>query len=106
MCAALPPLCPFTISAHAQSQTLLQAAVLTAVAVGPVDQAVPLAGTRVHGVVLLTAAEEALHQENGYSIRRGKKARWKLFLVAEVLPVMHLDPHLAAFAGDDSIVDP
>lgn len=65
-CAALPPLCPFTIFAHAQSQTLLQAAVLAAIAVGPVDQAVPLAGTRVHGIVLLTAAEETLHQKNGH----------------------------------------
>lgn len=65
-CAALPPLSPFTISAHAQSQTLLQAAVLAAVAVGPVNQAVPLAGARVHGVILLTAAEEALHQKNGH----------------------------------------
>lgn len=53
-------LCAFTISAHAQSQTLLQAAVLAAVTVSSVNQAVPLAGTRVHGIVLLAATEETL----------------------------------------------
>lgn len=31
-----------TVAAHAQSQALLQPAVLAAVAVGPVDEAVPL----------------------------------------------------------------
>ncbi|TNN78132.1 hypothetical protein EYF80_011637 [Liparis tanakae] len=41
-------------------QTLLQAAVLAAVPVRSVDQAVPLAGTGVHRVVLLAATEEAL----------------------------------------------
>ncbi len=59
-------LCVFTISAHAQSQTLLQAAVLAAVPVSSVDQAVPLAGTRVHGIVLLAATEEALDTQRTY----------------------------------------
>lgn len=53
-------LCVFTISAHAQSQTLLQTAVLAAVAVSSVDEAIPLAGARVHGIVLLAAAKETL----------------------------------------------
>lgn len=53
-------LCVFTISAHAQSQTLLQSAVLAAVPVRPVDQTVPLAGTRVHSIVLLAATEKTL----------------------------------------------
>jgi len=49
-----------TISAHAQSQTLLQTAVLAAVPVCSVNQTVPLAGTRVHGIVLLASTEETL----------------------------------------------
>lgn len=56
-------LCPLTVSAHAQRQALLQAAVLATVTVSPVDQTVPLAGTRIHGIVLLTAAEEALNKQ-------------------------------------------
>lgn len=61
--STVPSLCPLTVSAHAQRQAFLQAAVLAAVSVGPVDQTVPLAGTRIHGIVLLTAAEEALNKQ-------------------------------------------
>ena len=50
----------FTVSAHAQRETLLKPAVLAAVAVGPVDEAVPLAGAGVRRIVLLTASEETL----------------------------------------------
>lgn len=53
----------FTISAHAQSQTLLKTAVLATIAVRSVNQTVPLAGARVHGVVLLAATEEALQAQ-------------------------------------------
>ncbi len=51
-----------TITAHAQCQTLLQAAVLAAVAIGPVNKAVPLPGAGVHCIVLLTSPEEALDE--------------------------------------------
>lgn len=61
--STVPSLYPLTVSAHAQRQALLQAAVLATVTVSPVDQAVPLAGTRIHGIVLLTAAEEALSKQ-------------------------------------------
>ena len=63
----------FTIAAHAQSEALLQPAVLAAVAVGAVDEAAPLAGAGVHGIVLLAASEEPLdveketHRESGQS---------------------------------------
>lgn len=53
----------FTISAHAQSQTLLKTAVLATIAVRSVNQTVPLAGARVHGVVLLAATEETLEAQ-------------------------------------------
>lgn len=49
-----------TISRHSKSKTLLQSAVLAAVAVRPVDEAVPLAGTRVGRIVLLAPSEETL----------------------------------------------
>lgn len=73
MCT-VPPLCPLTVSAHAQRQALLQAAVLAAVTVRPVDQTVPLPGTRIHGVVLLTAAEEALNKQKRHQLL----AHWRL----------------------------
>lgn len=61
--STVPSLCLLTVSAHAQRQALLQAAVLATVTVSPVDQTVPLAGTRIHGIVLLAAAEEALNKQ-------------------------------------------
>lgn len=41
---------------------------LAAVTVGSVNQAVPLTGTRVHGIVLLAATEETLntHKKTKY----------------------------------------
>lgn len=54
-----------TVSGHSQSQTLLQAAVLAAVAVGSVDEAVPLTGTGVGRVVLLAPSEETLIKKQG-----------------------------------------
>lgn len=81
---------------------------LAAVTVSPVDQTVPLAGTRIHGVVLLTAAEEALNKQKC----RQPLAHWRLnWNKREVRKEgtsgsLRLFPsHLAAFAGDDSIVD-
>lgn len=49
-----------TISGHAQSQALLQAAVLASVAAGAVNGAVLLTGAGVGHVTLLAAAKEAL----------------------------------------------
>lgn len=55
------PRAGLTVAGHAQRQAFLQAAVLAAVAVGAVDQAVPLPGAGVAGVVLLAPPEESLH---------------------------------------------
>lgn len=54
--------CPhiLTVSRHAQSQALLQAAVLAPVSTGAVDGAVLLTGAGVGHITLLAAAEEAL----------------------------------------------
>lgn len=54
--------CPhiLTISGHAQSQALLQAAMLASVTAGAVDGAVLLTGAGVGHITLLAAAEEAL----------------------------------------------
>lgn len=49
-----------SVSGHAQSQALLQAAVLASVAAVSVDGAVLLTGTGVGHVTLLATAEEAL----------------------------------------------
>lgn len=95
----VPPLCPLTVSAHAQRQALLQAAVLAAVTVSPVDQTVPLPGTRIHGVVLLTAAEEALNKQKRHQLLA------HCWLKGDIGVIWVFPPHLAAFAGDDSIVD-
>lgn len=48
------------------------------------------------------APEEWTH----HRVRHGRKDGWTLDSVAEVLLFSYLDPHLAALAGDDSIVDP
>jgi len=53
-----------TISGHAQSQALLQAAVLASVAAGSVNGAVLLTGAGVGHIALLAAAEEALRNKN------------------------------------------
>ena len=106
----------FTVAAHAQSQALLQPAVLAAVAVGAVDEAAPLAGAGVHGVVLLAASEEPLEEEEEEETRRGSgQERWSGGTPAgndkegtggngQKNVVEMFD--LAAFAGDDPIVDP
>lgn len=49
-----------TISAHALGQALLQAAVLAAVATGPVDLTVALPGAGVRHGGLLAASEKSL----------------------------------------------
>lgn len=49
-----------SVSGHAQSQALLQAAVLASVAAGSVNGAVLLTGAGVGHIALLAAAEEAL----------------------------------------------
>lgn len=49
-----------TVSGHSQSETFLQAAMLAAVPVGSVNEAVPLTGAGVGCVVLLTPSEESL----------------------------------------------
>lgn len=49
-----------SISGHAQSQALLQAAVLASVAAGAVNGAVLLTGAGVGHITLLAAAKEAL----------------------------------------------
>lgn len=49
-----------TVSGHSEGETFLQAAVLAAVAVCSVDEAVPLARAGVRCIVLLTASEETL----------------------------------------------
>lgn len=54
------PRAPLTIAGHAQRQAFLQAAVLAAVAVGAVDQAVPLPRAGVAGIVLLAAPKKTL----------------------------------------------
>lgn len=48
------------------------------------------------------APEERTH----HSIRHATKDGWTLEQVAKVLCFLYIDPHLAAFAGNDSIVDP
>lgn len=72
--STVPSLCSLTVSAHAQCQALLQAAVLATVTVSPVNQTVPLAGTRIHGIVLLTAAEEALNKQKHFQLL----AHWRI----------------------------
>lgn len=49
-----------TIPRHPHREAFLQAAVLAAVAAGPVDQTVLLPRTRVRGIALLTPPEKAL----------------------------------------------
>lgn len=52
---------------------------LTAIAVGPIDVAVPLPRAGVHGIVLLAAAKEALaHQEKKQNTSEVRKndAKW------------------------------
>lgn len=58
--------CPhiLTISGHAQSQALLQAAMLASVAAGSVNGAVLLTSAGVGHITLLAAAEEALGNKN------------------------------------------
>jgi hypothetical protein len=58
--------CPhiLTISGHAQSQALLQAAMLASVAAGSVNGAVLLTRAGVGHITLLAAAEEALGNRN------------------------------------------
>lgn len=87
-----------TISRHSKSKTLLQAAVLAAVAVCPVDETVPLAGTRVGRIVLLAPSEETLkmpRREREYR-RRGKRSPSRRH---------ERQRHLASLTGDDSVVD-
>lgn len=90
-----------TVAGHAQRQAFLQAAVLAAVAVGAVDQAVPLPGAGVAGVVLLAAPEKTL---------RGTGRRWESARrgASPPQPPSSGRPraHLAAFAGDNAVVDP
>lgn len=52
-----------TVSGHAHGHTLLQTAVLAAVAARPVDWTVLLARTRVDGIALLTPPEETLRED-------------------------------------------
>lgn len=73
---------------------------LAAVAVGAVDQAVPLPGAGVAGIVLLAPPKETLpgmgREELGKSPSGSQPpARSR-----------HPRAHLAAFAGDDTVVDP
>lgn len=64
-----------TIAAHTQSQAFLQPTVLTAVTVGPVDEAVPLPWAGVHSIVLLAAAEETL--QTSTQVHQIKLTRWQ-----------------------------
>lgn len=106
-----------TVAAHAQSETLLQPAVLAAVAIGPIDQAVSLPRAGVHGVVLLAASEETLDEKRtthvlAFQISVGRRRNFFFFFL-----IVGCDPgvmnviwhkrgtHLAAFAGDDTIMD-
>lgn len=74
---------------------------LASVAVSSVNQAVPLAGTRVHGVVLLASTEETLNIQ-----KQHVKKQQQLFYYIKLNSVLFPPPsYLAALAGDDSIVD-
>lgn len=91
-----------TVAGHAQCQAFLQAAVLAAVAVGAVDQAVPLPGAGVAGIVLLAPPKETLPG-------MGREELGKCPAGSQGRPPARSRPpraHLAAFAGDDTVVDP
>lgn len=91
------PQVQLTITGHAQGQAFLQAAVLAAVAVGAVDQAVPLPRAGVAGIVLLAPPEKAL-QRMAMGLGRRPVGR-------QHPPGPHC-AHLAAFTGDNAVVDP
>lgn len=54
-----------TITGHAQCQAFLQAAMLTSVAVGSINETIPLSRARVSGIVLLASAKESLQRKDG-----------------------------------------
>lgn len=64
-----------TVSAHALRQTLLQAAVLAAVAAGPIDLAVTLSGAGIRHSGHLTAPEKSLREKKNTSYISTKKQK-------------------------------